>query len=143
MVTSVLVVDDNEADVHWCRRIFRKTGRYGSVLVAATGEEAIQLFVDQESSRAAHPQAFPPALILLDINMPVMDGFEFLERFEAFHEAAIQQGSTPSVVIMLSSSNDERDRNRASQFRSVHGFLTKPLTMATAVELADQLAGPP
>jgi CheY-like chemotaxis protein len=74
-------------------------------------------------------------LILLDINMPVMDGFAFLDAFEALTPE--QRGG--AVVAMLSSSSDPADRSRAQAYRSVAGYLTKPLDRAEAAGLLRRL----
>lgn len=65
-----------------------------------------------------------PDLILLDLNMPVMDGWEFLEVFADLRPQLAKQ---PRIYV-LTSSIDERDRQRVDQFDFVAGYLTKPLT---------------
>jgi CheY-like chemotaxis protein len=64
--------------------------------------------------------------------MPVMDGFGFLEEFMSFSEANNNQCS----VIMLSSSNDQKDIDRAMQYPVVKKFLTKPLELETLTNLS-------
>ncbi|MGE7775298.1 MULTISPECIES: response regulator [Chitinophaga] len=69
-------------------------------------------------------QASLPDLILLDLNMPVMDGWEFLEVY-----AGIRHQIAKDIrIYVLTSSIDERDRQRVDQFDFVSGYLTKPLT---------------
>lgn len=65
-----------------------------------------------------------PDVILLDLNMPVMDGWEFLEAFSLVRPSLIKQ----IKVYVLTSSIDEKDKERVSQFTFVAGYLTKPLT---------------
>lgn len=72
-----------------------------------------------------------PCLLLLDINMPVMNGWSFLAEFEK-----LPAGHTQNCkVFMLSSSVDRDDEAKSKQFNSVHGFVSKPLTKEKLREL--------
>ena len=134
-ISATLIVDDNGADREWSRVVLGQTKRFKNILEATTGSEALDLFLNYEASRARHPDAFPPLLIVLDINMPAMDGFEFLERFASQREELRRRGAEPCVIMMISSSNDPRDRKRAKDL--VEDFITKPLTQEQAHRIAD------
>lgn len=124
-IRSILIVDDSEADVFLCRLLLQEAApnAFEHILTASDGLEALELFQNYEASRAANPEAFPPVVILLDINMPRMDGFEFLEGFELLRETF---DDIAPVVLMVTSSSDKRDKDRASKFDFVKLFLTKP-----------------
>lgn len=141
VVPSLLIVDDNEADVFLTRRFLEKSGCFSYIFSAAGGEEALELFVDYQKAQSEHPGRFPPLVILLDINMPRMNGFEFLEAFEKLDSDATGQPG-PSVVLMLTSSNADRDRERAGEFPSVRDFLVKPITVETANAIAQRFGTP-
>jgi CheY-like chemotaxis protein len=64
-----------------------------------------------------------PDIILIDLNMPLMDGFEFIEQYEQDFFQLFPQTQN----IVLTSSVSERDRSRALQYKSVKGFISKPL----------------
>ena len=135
-IRSVLIVDDNPADIEWCRIMMEQSGRYAHFLTAKDGREAIAMFTDHEASRAQHGELFPPLLILLDINMPRMDGFEFLEEYAALRKSHESTADTP-VVMMLTSSAEFKDQHFAKQFPVVKDYLVKPLTEERATEIAD------
>jgi CheY-like chemotaxis protein len=73
-------------------------------------------------------------VILLDINMPLMNGFEFLETLSTLQ--TVEQGT--SVVVMLTSSSFNGDRARALEFSMVKDYIVKPLGKQRARELADK-----
>ena len=139
IVNSVLLVDDNPFDVDVAKRILELTGRYKHVYSVTNGAEALELFRDYESSRRDYPDKFPPLVILLDINMPVMDGFGFLQSYAELDQTDEQP---PFVVVMLTSSSYDADRERAFTSPFVKEYIVKPMTLKRAVELADQLGAP-
>ena len=109
-ITSILVVDDDENDQFICDYTIRKYDPSIRVLKAFDGTEALDLL---------HRET--PDAIILDINMPVMNGFEFLDRYaEEFEVHA-------PVVAMLTSSHLGKDRERAMQYSFVKSYFEKPL----------------
>ena len=109
-IQSILVVDDDENDQFICEYTIRKFDPSIRVLKAFDGSEALDVL------RTETPDA-----IILDINMPVMNGFEFLDRYaEEFEVHA-------PVVAMLTSSHLGKDRERAMQYSFVKSYFEKPL----------------
>ena len=107
----ILLVDDNAANLEILYQSLEDEGY--ELLVAQSGQEALDI------TREAQP-----ALILLDINMPGMDGFEFLE-------AATEKlgAELCPIVVMLTTSLNPKDEERAMSFSVVREFLSKPLTL--------------
>jgi CheY-like chemotaxis protein len=107
---QVLVVDDDEADAALAVNILRRHPNVGSVVAIASPEEALAKLM---SGRLA------PHLILLDIQMPRINGFKFVEAIDRIPEVR----DTP--VVMLTTSRFERDVARARQLRA-SGYIIKP-----------------
>jgi CheY-like chemotaxis protein len=116
---NVLLVEDDSITVMVCERIITMTGFAGKVKSAVNGKDAL----DYLQQLAETGEVFPE-IIFLDINMPVMNGWQFLEEFE---KVAKQYPTQPRVYI-LSSTVDPEDYKKAESFKTVTSFISKPLT---------------
>lgn len=123
MLELVMVVDDNDADLVYTEAVLLGTGIARSVACYDTGEAALQHLAD-----AAQPQ---PSLILLDINMPEMDGFAVLRAYEA----QASRSQPPIPVVMLTSSPEMSDHLRSTAHRCVQDYMVKPLSKEAAHQL--------
>ena len=120
-VINILLVEDDEVDVMTVKRAFAKNNITNPLFVAHNGLEALDLLrKDNIPSRRR--------LILLDVNMPKMNGIEFLRELRA--DPALQQAS----VVMMTTSNEERDRIEAFKL-NVAGYLLKPVTFQQFAEV--------
>ena len=119
---SVLIVDDNEADRYLLRRLLRKSKLTANIFEVSNGEEALQFFSDREARERENPDSFPPVLVFLDINMPLLNGFEFLEAFAPLRDRLDYQSI---VFMMFSSSEQPEDRDKALSYGFVKGFIPK------------------
>ncbi|MDP2418343.1 MAG: response regulator [Hydrogenophaga sp.] len=120
MARRIMLIDDYESDLLFTRLMLERCDQHYEVLEYDSALEALQYL----QSNPLHGIS----LILLDINMPGMDGFEFLEVYENLADGK----QAEAVVVMLTSSPDPRDRARAEAFGSVRGYITKPIDKATA-----------
>jgi len=121
-IERIMLVDDNEADNVYHELILRAAGFEGALWIHETGESAL------EQLRCA--TALPPCLILLDINMPGMNGFEF-----AAAAAPLLERHPAMIVVMLTSSSSPEDYARAAGMTQISSYLTKPLTVSSAFTL--------
>lgn len=111
---KVLIIDDDEIVLLVERKMLERCGIASNSISFSAGKPALEYLYSNSIS-----QNF---LILLDINMPGMNGWEFLEALEE------QQLSENIYVIMVTSSIDRYDKEKARKFKSVIGFIEKPIT---------------
>jgi CheY-like chemotaxis protein len=112
---TMLLVDDDDIDVNAVRRSFDKLGIGNPMVVASDGLEALALLRGGEDGRPKWPE---PTIVILDLNMPKMDGFEFLDELRADPKLR------PTVVFVLTTSGASEDR-RACYERNVAGYMLK------------------
>lgn len=120
-LNAILLIDDNETSNFLNERLLRRLNLTDHILVLSNGKQALDYL--ENLSRQGGQADLKPELILLDINMPVLDGFEFLELFQQL-DARFRQGIH---IAMLSTSNHPQDTGKASTFQA--HYLTKPLTI--------------
>ncbi len=126
----ILLVEDDEVDVMNVQRAFKKTNNVNPLYIAANGLEALDILRGKGKTEPAMPQA--RRLILLDLNMPRMNGIEFLRELR-------QDENLRSIpVIVLTTSNEDRDKVEAYNL-NVAGYILKPVTFSNFVEVMDTL----
>ena len=117
---NILLVEDDEVDVMNVNRAFKKNNISNPLFVAGNGLDALAMLRGGQIPRDRR-------LILLDLNMPRMNGIEFLRELRGDAELK----STP--VVVLTTSDDERDRVDAYNL-NVAGYILKPVTLTNFVE---------
>ena len=126
-LNKVLIVDDDNASVFLTQMVLEEMRITNEIHTVANGKEALA-FVEKHAA-FAHQNAETndyneqPNLIFLDINMPVMDGFEFLDHFEKLHASH----ATDFHVVLLTTSINERDVDKARRYKIV-SYMEKPIT---------------
>lgn len=119
LISCILLVDDDENDNFFHKRTLEKIKIAEKVDIANTGIEALEyLSQSHQTADLANPN-----IIFLDVNMPIMNGWEFLSEYEKLPESA----RANTLVIMLTTSLNPDDRKRAEQNPLVNGFINKPL----------------
>ena len=112
----VMLIDDNSMDNFINKRLIESCEFASDIIICNSGKEALDYFNSGQEI---------PSLVFLDINMPEMNGFEFLEAFENLPADIHKQ----CKVLMLSTSESFKDLNKANKNRFVKKFLNKPLTI--------------
>ena len=127
----ILLVEDREDDIILIRKAFRKAQLANPLHVVRDGEEAIAYLLG-DSPYSNRNEYSLPDIILLDLKMPKLDGFETLEWLRC------QPGIRSLPVIVLTSSEEMRDVNRAYSL-GANSFLVKPLDFENYTHLANSL----
>ncbi|WP_224999023.1 response regulator [Cesiribacter sp. SM1] len=127
-LSSILLVDDDAAANFINQLLLRDMVDPGNLLIAQNGEEALSLLVGMIRNNTSLP-----ALILLDLNMPVMDGFEFLE---AYKELDLNGMPRPLIAVLTTSMNP-RDVKRVQDL-GIFDFINKPLSPKTVTQLIEK-----
>lgn len=118
---SVVLIDDNETTIFLNNRLLTRLEVADNILTFSRAEQAFDALWGTETAGA--PPHGAPDLVFVDLKMPGMDGFEFLQRFNELPEPVRQQ----TVLTVLTTSMHAADTARVAQYPNVE-YLSKPLT---------------
>jgi len=120
-LNCVLVIDDDEPTNFFARMVLEESGCVNHIKIVQSGREALDYLAKSETGNP-DPDFPGPDLIFLDINMPAMDGWEFLEEYKKLNIAG------RIIVVMLTTSLFPEDELKAEKMPEISGFENKPLT---------------
>jgi CheY-like chemotaxis protein len=123
-INCVLLIDDDEPTNFLSQMIIEEADCAAEIQIAYSGDQAIDYLTSQGTSALGQNTYPRPDLIFLDINMPAMNGWEFLQKYNSLEKE--HKGNI--VIIMLTTSLNPDDRLRSKNFPDVSGFENKPLT---------------
>jgi CheY-like chemotaxis protein len=126
-LNAILLVDDDPAANFINQLLLKDVVDADNLLIAQNGEEALKFISEYISSNTPLPE-----LILLDLNMPVMDGFEFLEEYQSLEVHSIPK----PVIAVLTTSMNPKDVKRIHDLGIVD-FINKPLSPKTISQLIE------
>jgi CheY-like chemotaxis protein len=123
-----MLVDDNVHDNFFHEREIKKNELGISVILKNSGKDALEYLLSEKKNDELQPD-----LIFLDINMPGMNGWEFLQEYDKLDKEIQSQ----VVIIMLTTSDNPDDTLRAKAWDFVSDYITKPLTKEKMLEIID------
>ena len=124
-----IIIDDSQLDCFIAEKIIQNTGTFSSVKTYTQALEALEVIKGSGAKKDA------VTIIVLDIQMPLMNGFQFVEAFEQLPEE-IRAGY---AIFMFSSSINENDKNRMENYPSIRRFYGKPISKDTVAKMIEQL----
>ena len=127
-INLACLVDDDPIVVFGLKKMMRLVKFCENFLVYSNGQEALDALI----AIFKNGQEIPD-LILLDLNMPVMDGWEFLDAFTKYNPPK------KITIYILTSSIDPRDQERAMRFNSVSNYVVKPVTLEQLEAIRDSI----
>ncbi|RAJ82095.1 CheY-like chemotaxis protein [Chitinophaga dinghuensis] len=119
LINMIFIVDDDPIHQQIAKIMIERQGISNNIRVFSDAQEVLDYFRENTNVADALPD-----LILLDLNMPVMDGWEFLDEYAGFQTSLPKQVK----IFVLTSSIDEKDKERVRSYKFVSGYLTKPLS---------------
>lgn len=128
-IQQVCVIDDDEIYIYLIKKSLAALEIDYSINAYANGMDAIKgitSLIDQQQPI--------PEIIFLDINMPIMDGWEFLKAFREIQEKLPNQ----IPIYIISSSIAAEDKEKAKHFPEIVGYLSKPVELETLVSIIQQ-----
>ncbi len=123
-IKYIVIIEDDPITTLIIKKSLEKNIQNITLKAFEHGQEAYQKLVEEYQNSNILPD-----LILLDINMPIMNGWEFLDAFQKVEK------SQQVPVVMLTSSIDKEDINKSKQYPKVKGYFSKPLDSSKIQEM--------
>lgn len=135
MLDTILCIDDDPITLMLCKMVITKASFSNEIATAKNGEEALKYFNTLKQTNSNSNFKKQPQLIFLDLNMPVMGGWEFLDSFRTSDYSDYND----TKVIILSSTIDPEDLEKSKKYPMVIDFLSKPISKEMLEYLKDKI----
>ena len=128
-IKTLCIIDDDNIFTLVAKKIINLVGFCEDTILLKNGREALDYFKELELKGSAFPE-----VLFLDLNMPLMGGFEFLNELEKM------QGAEKTKVFIFTSSIDPDDQSKAKEFSVVEQFVEKPLTVEKLKSISERIS---
>ncbi len=118
-IESCCIIDDDPIFIYGTKRLMNEIEFCESIIVYNNGQDALDGLLELSESG----QKIPP-FIFLDLNMPIMDGWEFLEELSKIPSNKLKK----TTIYIISSSVDPRDLEKVKNYKAVNNYILKPIT---------------
>jgi len=126
---SFIIIDDSELDCFVTQKFLERSAKYLAIKTFQNAEYALEII--RENTAGNSPV---PTIILLDLQMPFMNGFDFLEEFEKL-PVEVKKNYRIAVLTVLTSANNPADIHKILAYHAVNGIIEKPLTKEKLLSL--------
>ncbi|MCY4524084.1 MAG: response regulator [Halobacteriovoraceae bacterium] len=129
---TVMFIDDDESFLYLMKRVIKKVENVSECITADNGKEGIErlkIFLDQKNSL--------PKLVFIDINMPVMNGFEFMDAFNQLKKD-FPELEVIHPIVMLTSSDEKKDKSKAKTL-NVSRYIIKPQNYKKMIDIITEI----
>ncbi|MDF3076515.1 MAG: transcriptional regulator [Sphingobacteriaceae bacterium] len=130
-IKNLFIIDDDEIFVFLTLKIIQSTGRVENVQVFKDGEEGLEKLKSIQNEKEQWPE-----IVLLDLSMPIMDGWEFLEEYNALNPDMLNKVR----LYLASSSISPHDIERSKRINTVSDFIIKPFEKERFIQMLDELS---
>ena len=131
MINKLLCIDDDKLTLMFTKKFLSKGVFAKEVITLTNGKEALEYYNNLIDSDLNN-NSTAPQLILLDLNMPVMDGWEFLDIFNTrIYPIYIQ-----TKIVILTSSTNSLDKEKAKQYPFIIGYILKPISTELFINMS-------
>lgn len=129
-IKKITLIEDDEVIVYLTKKIIKETERIELLNVLGNGKQAIDYFIENKNNPALLPD-----VIFLDISMPIIDGWQFLEEFVLIRH----QMQKPVSIYITTSSISQSDLNKAKNIGFISDFIIKPINLENFNAIIEKL----
>ena len=138
MLDKIICVDDDIITLMLCKKVIEKANFAEEIIACKNGEEAMNYFDSLSlEAKSTNTAGLYPKLVFLDLNMPIMNGWEFLD---SFLKKQYDQKFSDTKFIVLSSTIDPHDMDKSLSYPIVIDFVSKPITKEMLERLKSKLS---